>query len=1281
MRPLFLRPVAGAVLVSLLSTLAAPAAEANLWDERRVAVARAPGLPAGIADQLPGARPMSLFRAPARPTAGSSSAAARTAAALPQTHVAIREIIDSGDDAAVVVLIQDVHLNPEAQANAAKALLSLVSAGAISRIGVEGAFAAFDFSLFRGFSDQKLVVDVASDFVKGNLLAAPSFAGIASAGKPVDVVGVDDRAAYDRNVAAFRTASALQPRLREALSARRARLAAQKARLFPEALAELDALVDRHARGEAPLGAVLARLVQVAGDAPPAVVDFLEAYGLERRLDFAVVERDRRRVIERLTGKLSDAEMTSLLETTIAFRSGAMGLAAFHLRLRDLCRRKGVDLAAHPAFDAYVRYALLADRVRGDAIDAGRDALEKRAFERLATTAEQRSLLEETARLRLLEKLGSFALTSSEWKRYREGEKIPVDGVDLAGFEDFYRFADERSVAIVSRLIDGSRGMALVVGGFHTDHVAAMLQARGCSVVVCTPRLTKVDLSTGPAYLTVFTRESTPVEKLFRGERLFINPTAANVGPSPGLAARIAAEAAARTAEGESSGTVPAEVTVERRGAVVRIVVRGIEVFMSRLREVPGYFRIGPRQGREGGQFVPAPGGALTSRAGALWREGFVVGGIRFRLGEVLSVFHILRHGLLRQTPLRTLGVIPIALSLVTAGAVMGGPEGTLLLIVGALVLVNARRSLRSDRVNAGIFTNVFYVRAPLSIVTDRGDITPDVRIAEIHFNNNVPLQARLPGEAENARNIRYMEQSLGDLERFAAAAGADPDAYPFDELLLQSPLWNVAAAAPIVRAMKDRGIGRESPVPRAFAWLERGMDIAVAMILQGRIGAFVSGLLRGRWTVPQVPYAGRRWIAKADLPAFAEILAEERTRRNGIADKARRFGGRAYVSAPSWWRRPLMALGLTAHRPAALWFTHATVTVTGEDGRRSTIVYNGPAGGLEAAAGVGPIAAAVTVPAGRRATDPGAQRFVGRRLLLDLRGEDPDDGDDPVPDSPERPGEPDARRIVDALADAGRRPAERIGDVIQVLTERRSPRLGLGETTQTEAPAPGFDPRALAGELREELARARAAGRLTPGQVRAAAAVLAALLTVESANRLNAGALSDADVEPARLDDTRALDTLRWVRPDGAVPDGMAIAARWRAGRRQAGDRLILLAPAGEANRLRTRLVRNFGDSRIMVIDAAAHRNVVALLRALPGGLTEKTLLERRFRFLMRDDAGVAAGFFDLSRTSLDGPSADALRDALDVYVIAAEIMKAVKIDTGMLDTFETLRTIMIQA
>ena len=123
----------------------------------------------------------------------------------------------------------------------------------------------------------------------------------------------------------------------------------------------------------------------------------------------------------------------------------------------------------------------------------------------------------------------------------------------------FYEQAEIRSALMAETLISKSQTLnskqipnsnltrVIVCGGFHTPQIAALLKEKKISYVVVSPKVTKIDDAGGSAYLSVFAREKTPLDKLFEGEKLFVSPSLVQA-PDPRCGVHWLASAAAWTA-------------------------------------------------------------------------------------------------------------------------------------------------------------------------------------------------------------------------------------------------------------------------------------------------------------------------------------------------------------------------------------------------------------------------------------------------------------------------------------------------------------------------------------------------------------------------------------------------------------------------------------------------------------------------------------------------------------------------------------------------------------
>jgi bisphosphoglycerate-independent phosphoglycerate mutase (AlkP superfamily) len=144
----------------------------------------------------------------------------------------------------------------------------------------------------------------------------------------------------------------------------------------------------------------------------------------------------------------------------------------------------------------------------------------------LAQTREEKTLCRLSLHIRLLKKLASFTLTSSEWDFYsRLRTRGPALPAGLPFYEAFYRTALARNRAMARSLSDrmaatGTSRAVLVAGGFHTDGLKDEFLKRGFSVAVATPRVDRLEHN--GFYLDALSGGRTPLERALTGENSFL---------------------------------------------------------------------------------------------------------------------------------------------------------------------------------------------------------------------------------------------------------------------------------------------------------------------------------------------------------------------------------------------------------------------------------------------------------------------------------------------------------------------------------------------------------------------------------------------------------------------------------------------------------------------------------------------------------------------------------------------------------------------------------------
>lgn len=574
------RPIACGVSLVFLVThgLLASTPETNLWVERRKASRQAAEPLSAALPLVPPSNPFSATPYPAPPNA--ALALSRTAArsvpkgflkehagllsALSLAHGTIRKVTFAPRGSSirpVVIHIQDVHMNAEAQWNIREAVRSLLQTGRVNLVALEGASEEIPLQPFVDFPNRRAVEAAAGHLLKENKISGPIHAAMTAQGTLPQILGIDEPVHYRANVQAYRDSAPKRTIAREWINEQKSGIEAEKRRVFSPALRAFDAKVESHREGKMSLGDYVLLLSSFPPPSPappsprtasPPVSLFIEALTLERTMDFRRVEAERARLIEALSAKLTKQETDALLAQSLAYRSGRRRYADFHGQLKDLCRRKGIDLTAYPAVEAYVKYVLLADEIDGEMLLEDLAAREKAAYGTLAKSDPERNLIAASRRTWLTAKLVDFALTPVEWRELNGSRPAlsPFPTPSLDSFRSFYQEADARDAAMAANLVAAVSltprprqllATVLVTGGYHAEGMAQALSARGFTVVSYVPKIEKVDSPQGAAYLSVFTQEKAPLDRLFEGQQLHLanDPVPASViqMAAPGLIA------------------------------------------------------------------------------------------------------------------------------------------------------------------------------------------------------------------------------------------------------------------------------------------------------------------------------------------------------------------------------------------------------------------------------------------------------------------------------------------------------------------------------------------------------------------------------------------------------------------------------------------------------------------------------------------------------------------------------------------------------------------------
>lgn len=349
--------------------------EANFWSERRrsashtrtgTLMASVPGLRlpafAGSSKLLPAIEPQLPEQIRKNLSPSFLKAQDDLLKCLPYADGSIRKISTPSrfsPQGPVIIHIQDVHQNQEAQRHIASAVSSLASR--VDVIGLEGSTRTIDLVRFRDFPDRNAVALAAQESLAQNEITGPIHAALTSRNPFPAVLGIDDPVHYVANIEAYRRSAPLMANEKSRLSSLNTLCENEKRRAFNPALLAFDRTVSDYREGRMSLSAYLKRLTEGATGLSPGLLRFTEALAIEERLDFHAVESERAQAVEILAARLDADSVAQLTAQGAAYRAGRIRYSDFYRFLKNLCARHGVTFGKE--LDTYVRYVLLADSV------------------------------------------------------------------------------------------------------------------------------------------------------------------------------------------------------------------------------------------------------------------------------------------------------------------------------------------------------------------------------------------------------------------------------------------------------------------------------------------------------------------------------------------------------------------------------------------------------------------------------------------------------------------------------------------------------------------------------------------------------------------------------------------------------------------------------------------------------------------------------------------------------------------------------------------------------
>ncbi len=465
-----------------------------------------------------------------------------------------------GKSGKTVLLVQDAHCNFEAQRNTSEILNSLSQTKAIPLIGLEGAQGEFEEDLFASDPNRQAVQEITYSFLKDAWLTGPEFFVINSdLAKGTELLGVESRDLYFKNLEAFRNAYRSFQKFEPAFQALQENLDQLKEKVYSKKMFELDRILQSYERGEILFQPYFSSLMDFAEsvghkvDPQSVVAEQQNVFMLEKQLDFELLEKQRADLINQLSKDLAPEISGQLLSQTLLFKTNRLSAWKYYGFLFRLSKDRNIDLKNFPQVAIYHNYIYHVKEILEPELFEKIEGLTNGLKEKLLQSAQEKELNEIDVKVGLITRLCHFRISNSEFEYFQkhsdefEWDKIvsplakiaddrqvplvfPEDLKNLEGvtslFKAFYEFALQRDEAMLNASLQGMEEkkvslMMLVTGGFHTQGIAQALKEKDISFFIITPKVIQKNVPI--PYFSILMNELSPLDQwLSQGSALAV---------------------------------------------------------------------------------------------------------------------------------------------------------------------------------------------------------------------------------------------------------------------------------------------------------------------------------------------------------------------------------------------------------------------------------------------------------------------------------------------------------------------------------------------------------------------------------------------------------------------------------------------------------------------------------------------------------------------------------------------------------------------------------------
>ncbi len=437
------------------------------------------------------------------------------------------EDVHVGDQAKpTLVFIQDAHTNPSAQKNISSILNHLLDQHKINHVGVEAADTPIDPINLNFLPLPEINKQVLQQLVDKGELSGTEWFAYQTQGQ-TNVVGVDDRKLYQKNIKAYRDISKKAALYLPLLEPVKARIKELKKTYYDVKLRELEkqkeAAFNTSDQTIAYINTVsklTKRMLSMdlsKSDAQarfPHLVRILKLQDSGKNVNMKKLKAEVEALKVVLSEKLLDSPEKEFILNNLGESQFPLGARHYFDKLYLATEGLSIDWKSYPQLTQFSSSLILKEELVGTQLFEELDSIENHIYQKLLIAEKAKKVFVQSEMIQLIENAFKLELTR---KDLEELSRVLKETTLISLFEglvqlnedqefkmnlllndvmEFYLLARSRDESFVSNLKQHTsdkqiKQMALVAGGFHSEGISSLLRASDWSYVIVSPNVSQ----------------------------------------------------------------------------------------------------------------------------------------------------------------------------------------------------------------------------------------------------------------------------------------------------------------------------------------------------------------------------------------------------------------------------------------------------------------------------------------------------------------------------------------------------------------------------------------------------------------------------------------------------------------------------------------------------------------------------------------------------------------------------------------------------------------------